>query len=280
LYNCGKVCLSLLGTWAGPGWDPAVSTLLQVIVSIQSLIMVDDPYFNEPGFEVTRGTPRGDAMSASYNRPIRTGCMRFAILDMINHPPYLFRDVLKVHFALKEKEIRAQIWDWANEATAEPGEAASQMQQIQQTFPNLSEAVFNLYGATQGGRMKELAEQIDRALDALVKQETGVPKAPPRAASSQIVIADEQVPSARRQRLQLKAAQAAAHDAEVSIVPAVAGGLGQGQSSSSVGHSRAAAVVLELDDDDDDGDGDKKGAQQLPKTSPAKIGSAALVDLT
>jgi hypothetical protein len=30
LYNCGKVCLSLLGTWNGPGWDPAHSTLLQV----------------------------------------------------------------------------------------------------------------------------------------------------------------------------------------------------------------------------------------------------------
>lgn len=29
LYNCGKVCLSLLGTWAGPGWDPAASTLIQ-----------------------------------------------------------------------------------------------------------------------------------------------------------------------------------------------------------------------------------------------------------
>ena len=41
LYNCGKVCLSLLGTWSGPGWDPKASTLLQVLVSIQSLIMVD-----------------------------------------------------------------------------------------------------------------------------------------------------------------------------------------------------------------------------------------------
>lgn len=30
LYNCGKVCLSLLGTWSGPSWDPATSTLLQV----------------------------------------------------------------------------------------------------------------------------------------------------------------------------------------------------------------------------------------------------------
>lgn len=29
LYNCGKVCLSLLGTWSGPSWDPATSTILQ-----------------------------------------------------------------------------------------------------------------------------------------------------------------------------------------------------------------------------------------------------------
>jgi ubiquitin-protein ligase len=42
LYNCGKVCLSLLGTWqgaAGETWDPNVSSLLQVLVSIQSLIL-------------------------------------------------------------------------------------------------------------------------------------------------------------------------------------------------------------------------------------------------
>lgn len=30
LYNTGKVCLSLLGTWAGPGWNAKTSTLLQV----------------------------------------------------------------------------------------------------------------------------------------------------------------------------------------------------------------------------------------------------------
>ncbi len=52
LYNCGKVCLSLLGTWSGAQnetWDPKTSTLLQVLVSIQSLIFVPQPYFNEPG---------------------------------------------------------------------------------------------------------------------------------------------------------------------------------------------------------------------------------------
>ena len=58
LYKEGKVCLSLLGTWAGPGWHPKC-TLLQVLISIQSLILVDEPFFNEPGFEKHQGSEAG-----------------------------------------------------------------------------------------------------------------------------------------------------------------------------------------------------------------------------
>ena len=50
LYNGGKVCLSLLGTWRGGSkteeWTEK-STLLQVFVSIQALIFVKYPYYNE-----------------------------------------------------------------------------------------------------------------------------------------------------------------------------------------------------------------------------------------
>jgi baculoviral IAP repeat-containing protein 6 len=31
-------------------WDAKVSTLLQILVSIQSIIMAEEVYFNEPGF--------------------------------------------------------------------------------------------------------------------------------------------------------------------------------------------------------------------------------------
>lgn len=37
LYACGKVCLSLLGTWRGnasENWDPKISNLLQLFLSI------------------------------------------------------------------------------------------------------------------------------------------------------------------------------------------------------------------------------------------------------
>lgn len=57
LYEDGKVCVSLLGTWPGKGsetWS-AGSTLLQVIVSIQGLILVSEPYYNEAGYEKQRG---------------------------------------------------------------------------------------------------------------------------------------------------------------------------------------------------------------------------------
>ena len=74
LYECGKVCLSLLGTWEGKGgetWNAETSTLLQVLVSIQALIFVSDPYYNEPGFEAQMGTPVGDHRAAKYAATVR-----------------------------------------------------------------------------------------------------------------------------------------------------------------------------------------------------------------
>eukprot|EP01041_Mallomonas_annulata_P009359 gene9359-19411_t len=70
----GTVCLSLLGTWEGKDgetWNENTSTFLQVLVSIQSLIFVPDPYFNEPGFEAYMGTPRGVDLSRNYNEEKR-----------------------------------------------------------------------------------------------------------------------------------------------------------------------------------------------------------------
>ncbi|OVA14003.1 Ubiquitin-conjugating enzyme [Macleaya cordata] len=47
----GTVCLSLLNTFSGQKnerWNPSESTLLQVLVSIQALILNAKPYFNNP----------------------------------------------------------------------------------------------------------------------------------------------------------------------------------------------------------------------------------------
>lgn len=90
LYACGKVCLSLLGTWRGSAmenWDPKVSTLLQVLVSIQSIIMSEDIYFNEPGFEHEQGTLEGEKKNEAYANIVRYGNVKFAMLENIKNPP-------------------------------------------------------------------------------------------------------------------------------------------------------------------------------------------------
>ncbi|KAJ7487432.1 hypothetical protein B0H11DRAFT_2013304 [Mycena galericulata] len=70
LYEEGKVCLSILGTWAGDKneiWNSARSSLLQAFVSIQGLVLVKEPWFCEPAYEKLRGTEEGIVNSRLYN---------------------------------------------------------------------------------------------------------------------------------------------------------------------------------------------------------------------
>lgn len=80
LYEDGKICLSLLGTWSGEPWRPYQSTLLQVLVSIQSMILCEQPWYNEPG----REDYVNKALSAKYNNDVRTWTMQYALLPWIN----------------------------------------------------------------------------------------------------------------------------------------------------------------------------------------------------
>lgn len=77
LYQNGKVCLSILGTWSGPGWTPTQS-LLSVLVSIQSLLN-DKPYHNEPGYHQVRN--HGDV--EKYNDIIVHETLRVAVCDAL-----------------------------------------------------------------------------------------------------------------------------------------------------------------------------------------------------
>lgn len=116
LYHCGKVCLSILGTWAGgvgEGWSAKTSTFLQVAVSIQSLVFVPDPYFNEPGYESTMHTPAGKAASEDYSNPLLHGTIKWAMIDQMQNPPKGFEEIVKRHFRTKKERIRAQAEAWS-----------------------------------------------------------------------------------------------------------------------------------------------------------------------
>ena len=115
LYNCGKVCLSLLGTWSGNGgekWNKDTSTLLQVLVSIQSLILVENPYFNEPGYEREMHTIKGRKSTFEYNDNRRYNNIKWAINDNIEKPADEFKDVIINHYRLKKNEIINTINKW------------------------------------------------------------------------------------------------------------------------------------------------------------------------
>jgi ubiquitin-protein ligase len=119
LYASGKVCLSLLGTWsgaAGESWNKDTSSLLQVLVSIQSLIFVDDPYFNEPGYERYIKQKTYQAMSQKYNEEKRPHTINLAMIDMMIKPIVHFEDVIKEHFSKKKDEIinKTLIWEQSN----------------------------------------------------------------------------------------------------------------------------------------------------------------------
>ena len=58
LYEDGKVCLSLLGTWEGDDdeeeWVPGKSTVLQIIVSLLGLVLVKEPFYSKSPHQVSR----------------------------------------------------------------------------------------------------------------------------------------------------------------------------------------------------------------------------------
>lgn len=109
LYESGKVCLSLLNTWSGRDteiWHPGSSTLLQVLVSIQGLVLVPKPYFNEAGFDRQIGTGEGEKNSIDYNESaFLLSCK--SMLMLIRRPPKHFEDLIFAHFRSRGPHILA-----------------------------------------------------------------------------------------------------------------------------------------------------------------------------
>ena len=96
LYACGKVCLSIIGTWSGPGWTSCL-TLSTVLVSIQSLLN-ENPITNEPGYEKE---PITGNISKTYNEIIAYENIRVAVIKMFENTPHLFtgfKDIMNQYF--------------------------------------------------------------------------------------------------------------------------------------------------------------------------------------
>ena len=78
---------------------------VQVLVSIQSLILVQKPYYNEPGYERNYGTATGNRESHSYNEAVFRNNLRHAVLAQIRAPPEGFGHVTRSHFYYKRDTL-------------------------------------------------------------------------------------------------------------------------------------------------------------------------------
>lgn len=95
LYEAGKVCLSIIGTWSGPKWS-SIQTLKSLLLSIQSL-MDENPINNEPSYENVKPT---ESKAIEYNEYVRFNTYEFAIYEMLvrkNHFPY-FNEIIEQYF--------------------------------------------------------------------------------------------------------------------------------------------------------------------------------------
>uniref|UniRef100_A0A803N1L6 E2 ubiquitin-conjugating enzyme n=1 Tax=Chenopodium quinoa TaxID=63459 RepID=A0A803N1L6_CHEQI len=107
LYECGKVCLSLLNTWSGGRdemWLPKKSTMLQVLVSIQALILNAEPFFNEPGFDKTYRGSEGKKKAKEYSEDIFIKSLK-KMMYTIRNPPQHFEDLVAGHFRVSALDI-------------------------------------------------------------------------------------------------------------------------------------------------------------------------------
>lgn len=92
LYASSKVCLSILGTWSGPGWTSA-QTLSSVLLTIQSLLTAD-PLTNEPGYQVRKS--QTETRHKNYETMVTFENYRTAIGHMMSTPPNGFEAFLPI----------------------------------------------------------------------------------------------------------------------------------------------------------------------------------------
>ncbi|CAA2969846.1 Hypothetical predicted protein [Olea europaea subsp. europaea] len=109
LYADGKVCLSLINTWPGEKWTQN-STILQVLVSIQGLVLNERPFFNEP---IVAGAKKSKSsiwikQSVAYSKHVFILSCKTMLYQMRN-PPKNFENFVSQHFCERADSILAAV---------------------------------------------------------------------------------------------------------------------------------------------------------------------------
>jgi len=90
LYKCGKVCISLLNTWAGDQWTSCQS-ITSVLLSLCTLLC-KDPILNEPGINSSNRDFH------AYNQIIDYANMDVAVCDIVCKKEGVYHDFFNVFY--------------------------------------------------------------------------------------------------------------------------------------------------------------------------------------
>uniref|UniRef100_A0A914WH57 UBC core domain-containing protein n=1 Tax=Plectus sambesii TaxID=2011161 RepID=A0A914WH57_9BILA len=146
LYEDGMVCLSLLGTWDGKETElwTSSSTLLQVFLSIQSLVLVPEPYYLEPGYEKERGTESGKLKSREYNESAILLTLE-SLQRIVMKPPEPFERQIRDHFLQNAPRLLSLLDRYQNEPERLPYPLAPVTQGFCLCVRRYQEAMKRLY---------------------------------------------------------------------------------------------------------------------------------------
>jgi len=171
LYVDGKVCLSLLGTWPGRSmqkWLPESSNLLQVVVSLQGLVIGSpEPYYLEAGYEKYRGTPAGAKSSRVYNETALL-CTLQHMAASVRSPPKLFARLHALHFAAAAASFRELSQCGVRDSKNPRSDEKQQCAVLSSYGVKVSES---LYDWPSRGFFAALAPSIAKLLQAISSQE-------------------------------------------------------------------------------------------------------------
>lgn len=116
LYPDGNVCLSLLNTFFSKSsverWQANKSSLLQLALSLQALVLNSNPFFNEADFDVYKETEEGYKKSKSYNEFVIISLIDYSIDIMRKRTNSPFRNEIEKFYQANACKIYDRYYDF------------------------------------------------------------------------------------------------------------------------------------------------------------------------
>ena len=130
--------------------------------------MIDEPYYNEPGYEREQGTEQGERKNLAYSNVVRYGNVKYAMLGQLQDPPLGFETVIRRHFFLKRESIILTTERWMFESNKTDGIKADYSGLVMDHNPTIV-AKFQ-----KGDYAKMLAEEVAQLKEELEKLDESV----------------------------------------------------------------------------------------------------------